>query len=177
MTTPLSGSSPYCTPQRFIDAYDLRTVGDLLSDTNTRLISSQILASTVLNELLMEASGWVESACMVAGRYAPADLAALTGNSAQMLAGMVAGIAMFFLWDRRPERLAKMALPAKADMALKQIGALEQGTAIFGILEVTQAGVPNVEFVTPEDIRTRNGVVNQARNLFGNRAMYNVPGS
>lgn len=186
MPTPISGPIPYCSPAQFLERYDVRTVGQLLSDTDVALSQTDVLQSTILNDLLMEASGWVESAALVANRYSPNDLYALatdpsalpgTGNSARMLAGIVAGITMFFLWDRRPTKYLEMGLPLRSEMAIEMLDRLRKGEAIFGIQEVANAGNPDPKFITPEQINTRNFSSNQARRFFGNRADYNVPGT
>jgi hypothetical protein len=174
MATPLSGSTPYCTNQQFLDRYDARTVGDLLSDNNVRAVN--LSSSALLTELLAEASGWVEAACLKSDHYLPSDLASLTGNSAGMLAGLVAGLAMFMIWDRRPTRLASVELPTRAKLALDQLDQLEKGVRIFGFAEAAAAGNLSPVFQDIDDINTLNLSSNQARRLFGDRARDYVPG-
>ncbi len=168
MGTPLSGATPYCTAQQFVDRFDWRTAADLLSDSGTRLTLQQVLASTVLLELLQEASGLVESACMVGNRYAPADLAGLTGNSQQLLIGLTAGVAAFHLFSRRPDR--KLDVPPRAQWAMEMLAKLEEGTAVFGILEVAEAGVVDHLVEQPSDVEARNMVTRIAGRFFGRRS-------
>src|SRR5262252_940921 len=100
--TNISGPVAYCTPQQMVNRYDVRTIGQYLSDDGVKLTPDEVKASPILEELLMEASGELEGALLRGGRYTPADLGALTGNGLEMLAGLVAGYCMFLVWDRRP---------------------------------------------------------------------------
>ena len=191
MSTPISSALPYCTVGQFFDRFDWRTVGDILGDADKRIdlgIMAQTgsPANTRLNNLLGEASGMVEAACLKANRYSVADLQGLTqpadvtagktSNAAQMLAGIVAGICMWLVWERRPERLANMQLPLRAQMAMNSLDALEKGEAIFGLQEVADAGNPKVNWQSHFDLWTRNPLSVQARRMFGRGPQWNVPG-
>ncbi len=139
--TVISGASAYCTPQQFLDRYDLRTVGRLLSDDGKSTLNQmQLLASPILASFLMEASGEVETVCLQGGRYTPADLAALAGtNHGMTLAGLVADLAMWRLWRRRPSKDDKA--PASVEDARDLLQRLGDGEAIFGFQETADAGV------------------------------------
>jgi hypothetical protein len=188
MSTPVSGLTPYCTLAQFFAKYDVRTVGDLMSDTGTRL------TPTVLNDpvtspvliMLTEASGWVEAAALKSERYSVLDLQTIinqplvptvppsyeASNSAEMLAGLVAGIAMFFIWDRRPERMSKAELPMRAQMALDMLEQLKEGSRIFSLQETAKAGVPAPVYVP--FCRTYTPT-KRARRFFGNTGDLRAP--
>ena len=177
MSTPLSGTSAYATASDFTARYDARTVAQLLSDADVQITSGQVPSNASLAALLQEASGMLESACLVGQRYQPADLSGLTGNSMQMLIGIVCGVGMYLLWCRRPEKYKDMKLPSRAELALRQMDDLRDGSRIFGILEAAEANnIPTPYFTQPNDLYLRNPVSVQARRFFGNRGQYNVPG-
>lgn len=178
MSTPASGTTPYAQPSDMLNRYDARSLGKLLSDTGAEMDQGDIPTSTVLTALLQQASGLIESACVVGMRYninpqaSPPinDLAALTGNSQQLLIGLVCDLTYWYLWNRRPHRERKSELPAQVEMAFDWLDRLRNGEAIFGLLENIQASVVSDVYETPQTIAQRNGVVFQAERYFGIRA-------
>jgi phage gp36-like protein len=183
MSTPSSGSTAYATPNDMVAYYDFRSVGELLTDDNVTqvLIPNAITGAgplnTLLLKLLMAAAGLIEAACTKGGNYVinvtaipPVnDLAALTGNSKEMLTEMNCDLTMWKLWKRRPT-LAPRELPVDVRAALENLDRLEKGEWIFGILEKQAAGALSDYVETPTDVYNRNGVVFQARKIFGRRS-------
>lgn len=162
--TPLTGSTSYATPTQFLDRYDVRTVGDLLSDTDTSLTASEVLTSTRLQAILDQASGDVETACVAGRRYVPDDLDALIangGNSAHYLIGLVCDLAMYKIMNRRPSPVAT-APPGPAQTALDALQLLRGGERILGFEEAATAGV-RVQFIN----QNRCSITNQAARYFG----------
>lgn len=168
MATPLSGASAYCTAAQLVQRYDTRTVGDLLSDSGTRLTAAQVLSSTVLAALLKQASGMLESACLVGKRYTPDDLAALEGNSAELAAGLVADLAIWLLYNRRPERRKEM--PGQVEVAFEFLDKIRSGERIFGFVEHAESATTQANVETSEDVEGRNGLAVQADRFFGTRS-------
>lgn len=178
MSTPVSGAAAYCTVAQFLQSYDVRTVGQLLSDTNVAYTVTDInnigsTANLTLLALLQKASGMLESACLLGNRYAPADLSGLTGNSAQFLAGLVADLAMWLLWNRRPDR--KTPIPAQASVALDWLESLRTGDRIFGTQEAMNAGEPEDVQEKVSDVQNRYGAVVIGRRFWGNRGNMLTP--
>ncbi len=169
MSTPLSGLSPYCSPAQLILLKDARTViGDWCSDNDTRIPQGSWATNPTMLLLLQQASGMVESAVAVGAMYkVPDDLVALTGNSATMLAGLVADLFTFLAWSRRPNRGTD--LPIEAKLAFEMLDKLRDGHAVLGILENMNAGTPSLSADTPEIIEERRGAVTIARRLWGRR--------
>lgn len=162
-----------------VDANNFTLNGSIGAGTPTAYVANSATwhQNLVLADLLREASGMVEMACLRGERYSPADLAGLTGNAAESLAGLVAGITLWLLWERRPTRLATMQLPLRAQMAMDQLAHLEAGDRIFGILEVASAGVASQpEFMTPNDLEYRNFTSVISKRYFGSRSQFHVPG-
>ncbi len=166
----------------------MRTVGQYLSDNDVPVSPTDVLGSQILKDLLQEASGIVEAYVLKGTRYSIADMQLIAHmapdgspisvptNTCQMLYGIVAGITMFLVWERRPLRYADKPMPLRSELAWEQVKALGDGAQIFGLLETAEAGVPQPEFMTVQQIFTRNFSSNQARRFFGDRAQYQVPG-
>jgi hypothetical protein len=128
----------YASQDDMIVRFDVRTLGDLLADNNVRLTSSQVQNSTVLAELLLQASGELETACIAGQRYLPADLSALRGASQSKLKGIVCSLAFQALMDRRPNIIAQE--PKAIGKAFELLNQLRQGERIFSLVESEQAG-------------------------------------
>ena len=145
--TPLTGSSAYATNADFLERYDARTVGDLLSDQGKRLQPSSISGSTRLTALLQQVSGEIEVAAVAGKRYQPEDLTALTGNAQQFLVGMVCDLALWRLLNRRP---MIQQMPLQCQQAFQLLELLRGGERIFPTDEAADAGV-NIERVSETD--------------------------
>ena len=166
--TPSSSASSYCSGAEFLLYYDVRVVGDLLADDGTQVASGSVAGNSKLAECLLAGSGDVEAACLVAERYTPTDLAALTGAADALLRRIVAALAMQYLRQRRARPDDKL-LP-EFEWAQKFLDRLRLGEKIFGFTEVQEAG----QMAGREDSFSKrqesNGMVYQASPFFGNRA-------
>ena len=170
--TPITGSAPYCSPAQFLKRYDVRTVGDLLSDNNVRLTPSQVTTALTFNPItnpdtvLAEASGWLESMIIKGQRYQIQDLlnlAATPGNGAAFLARLVADGTMYLLYDRRPDRRANM--PERVKAAHETYVALSRGEQILPFLETQEAGVHTERIRQP--LEQANLVTDRGYRYFG----------
>ena len=125
----------YATVAEFKLAYDTRLLGDLVSDDGKRTLA--LANDGVISQFLDTASGLIDAACRMGGRYTTAQLAALGTNSDALLVDITCQIAMGRLLQRRN--------PAdeKAVAVLEQAGAwlerLRLGEHIFDIDEVIDA--------------------------------------
>jgi len=175
MPTYASGGSAYATNADMQIRYDERTLGQLLSDDKAMLGSAEVAASATLTALLQQASGMVEAAACRGERYVITadgtrnDLASLTGNSKQLLAGLVCDLAMWLLWNRRPAMRPKGDMPGQTAVAMEFLDRLVKGDAVFGVIEAEEAG--NVsDVVETADIPTKRLDLSIAADrLFGRR--------
>lgn len=168
--TPLTGSAPYLTAARVWLYKDQRPVLELLLDDDTIATpnDSQDVTTTAGGRLLaalVSASGEVEEYAMVGGRYLPVDLAALTGNAAGRLEGLVADLAYWRLAKRRWPRLKPNEVSG-VEEALLALKRLSDGETIFGTVEAVEAGLPEVTTLDPGDDRR---TVRAASRFFGDR--------
>src|SRR5215475_11301986 len=165
----VSNLTPYLSPADFLKFADVRIIGDLCSDTGTRVTASALLTDPNLNAALQAASGRLEAACLKSSRYTPADLLVLsTSNSGYLLREIIAGITKGILYRRRPER--KLPPPPEYEEATKYLDELGGGAAIFGLQGVMDAGVISHEVERPDEVEARNMTTRQAEHYFGRRS-------
>ncbi len=163
MPTPLSSSTPYCSNTLFTTFHDWRNVADLLSDDDTRLADeATVQGNAKLATLLLVASGEVEAACLVSGRYTPSDLNALNGSTQALLQKLTADLAFWRITQRRwPD--ANPSGVAGAQAALDLLERLRLGERIFGLQEVADAGLPGASDFEHDRVSVEAG------RFFGNR--------
>lgn len=167
MSTPSSGSDSYADSDDLIARYDVRSVIELASDDTTPIAESDLTTDPRVLACLQDASGMIEAACTVGRRYTPADLAALTGNSAQFLKRLCCDLAMGMLFLARPDR--KGDPPKAYETALEFLKALSHGEWVFGLLESQNSGNLSHYVETADDVENRHGLVVAARRFFSRR--------
>lgn len=180
MSTPVTSANPYCTGTQFLEYYDARTVGQLLSDNDvpigslndgtTNVNAAVVAASSRLVKFLGSASGRVEAAAFRGGRYTPEDLAGiltLGGNASNLLQELVANLTIGRLSRRRPD-VQVMVMPQTNEAELF-LAALEHGESIFPLDTVVQAGTLQETIDTASDVENRRLATVQAAPLFGRR--------
>ena len=173
MPTPISATSPYITVANFLKRYDWRTIGQLMCDDDTEVPQLATLLDSATNEggnlylILQDASGELETAALVGGRYTVADLQALTGNQAAYIGRIVADLAVGKCYQRRPDLYSEM--PAQSTVASNILNALASGEVIFGLQDQIDAGHMEMTTDLPSDVETRNGMVVIAQEYFGRR--------
>lgn len=167
--TPDSATTPYCTAAQAVQFFDPSIWGDLLSDTKTRLTSAQVQANPILTQELLAASGEVEEAVLCGGRYSPTDLAALQAAGTAggtHLAKMVATLAF---WNATERRYPKTEMPSRVMRIFDSLDRLRTGEAIFGFIEVQEAGNAATQMFYPTLTELEESPVYQNRRMFGNR--------
>lgn len=164
-----SASTSYCTPAEMLMLFDTRFLGDLVFDDGTRATEAQLLASTKLQFILDAASGELESACCVGGRYTAADLAALTGVTRSRLSELVAWLAIGKLMGRRNPSVEKY--PQIAD-AREDLQMLREGVRIFTTVEAQEADEPALVQSTGFNVRPLPSSYCRAGRFFGRRSAY-----
>lgn len=154
----------YATVANWLTYCDTQIVGDLITDDEDetglrkRPTRDEILASEIAAEILLAASGEVDSALRVGKRYTPDQLAGLTGNAAAKLRKMTCDIATAVAMDRRPERVTGEIADRYYDKAAKSLKELRGGEAIFGLDDETDvtAGLMSNSGPTSLDVQDRN---------------------
>lgn len=154
----------YATPAELLARYDARTLGQLVRDDGRQATESELTTSTRVQAALDDASGEIDAALLVGGRYRPSDLAKLKGNAKSMLVRLTCWIAMRHLWGRRPY-LEDPAKDEAENQARKMLTALRKGELMFAVDEddALHASLPVMVRDTPETVRAQNLTVDRAR--------------
>jgi hypothetical protein len=111
----------------------------------------------------------VEAACTHGKRYTPADLAVLTGASTQHLVGIVCGLAMLELRERRWKLSSTGPIP-KDERTESQLDKLRLGEHVFGLVE-NQAAAQRMDGLDIDDLDPSEppNIIIRAGRYFGNR--------
>lgn len=173
MSTPVSATTPYCSAEEFLVFTDFREIVEYCSDANGQPMVNDFTddvtrTGQIALAILQSASGEIESAVLLGGRYTVDDLQALTGNQAQFLKQLVADLALWGFICRRTNPGTPM--PPKCEQAKAILNAIAQGEMIFGLQENIDAGVLQLTVETPADVVNRNLITFQAERMFGRRA-------
>ncbi len=170
--TPLSTATPYCSALKLFTYHDAQQCADMLRDgdgprpSRLCILDPTSDPGAVLLEILLGASGELESACLIGDRYSPTDLGALTGSGLQRLTKLVADLAFWTLAQRRQPSSADPEKVPGAKQALAELDRLRNGERIFGLQESADAGLPDVS--EPEPTRNIGSpVVSQSSRFFG----------
>ncbi len=162
-----TSATSYLSASEFLKRVDYRSVADLVSDTGTRATQGSLSSDVNLAACLLDASGILEEACLVSGRYHPIDLAALTGAGQAALYRLLSRMTMCLLFERRPDR--EMKQPWIIEYVEDQLQKLRDGERVFSFVEAEQTGVAITRVETAQDVERRNGVTVQAQRYLGRR--------
>ena len=159
----------YATAQNLLDRYDKSIINDLVSDEGTRLSYSDLLVDTKLLAALDDASGEVDAALLVGGRYSATDLSGLTGNALATLVRITCEIAIGFLYNRRPMFRVEDA-DRWAERTRAHIDRLRTGENVFNIAANITAGNPTLDGPTSIDYRRLNLIPERTKNYYPHRS-------
>lgn len=160
----------YATPTQFLERYDAQTVGDLVDDTGSQVTAAALLTNPVLQAMLDDASGAIEAAMLVGGRYTVAQLSSLTGNAQKHLVRICCDLAKAYLLRRRPSRDADKD-QSEMDLAERHLKALRTGDAVFGLPELIDATLPKVTGPSTVDFQDLNLIRDRTRNYYPARKL------
>lgn len=174
--TPVSGMAPYAAPADYLLAVDVRHSGDLARDDGTQATPAELLTDPRLAFALARASGMVEAAVMVSGRYTVADLQALAGNSLALLKHITCGLTVQVMRQVRAMN-EESDLPIYKD-AVALLAALHEGKNIFAFSETVEAGLPATRQLQPDwYFRRLPTLTSNWTRSFGLRANRRGPGA
>lgn len=165
----------YATASDLLTRYDSRRVGDLVSDSGAR--DANPAASPVLAACLDDASGMIDLACMVGGRYTPTTLAAMTGNSSKALVRLACDLAYGLLVARRGySSTDQKTMAPQYDQAQNTLELLRKGERVFDIYnggdpEEGSGTTATIKLIKARTLGYSNGsdMVGNAYRLFGRR--------
>lgn len=170
--TPNSTATPYCSAAVLFQFHDWQQIADMLRDgesprpTKMRLLDATSTEGAQLVNMLLAASGELESACQVGARYSPADLAALTGAGLLRLKKLTADLAFWLICEfRQPATADPKSIPGAAK-ALEALEQLKDGKRIFSFTESGTAGNPSVGTPDTSKMPDPGSILNRASRLF-----------
>jgi len=169
--TPNTSATSYLPAAEFLKRTDTRKVGQLCSDTNTAIPIGSLPTDANLEAALLDASGELETACLVGKKYDPVDIAALTGSGLSMVYRVLTVLAWNNLIDRRLD--LNIEQHPKTPWAEAVLEALRQGDRILSLSEVQDAGHLDYQDQTDADEVQRDGIVVQMDRYFGRRVNRN----
>lgn len=129
----------YATISDFSARYDVRLLGDLVNDDNTR--SGSLSGNAILTTLLTEATARVKAAAQSRGAYTESQLDALYVALDPFLIGLVCDVAMGLLYRRRGKGMPD-GHQEVFDAAMDQLKDLRDGRLVFGDTAAIAAQVP-----------------------------------
>ncbi len=138
----------FATAQDMIDRYDVRTLGDLVTDDGTRVAEASLPDNDKLAKALQAATGKVLAACLRANRYTKAQLLALSGESRDYLIDITCAIAFWNLWRRKPYTDLKDQQGQAKQEADEALEMLRSGDHIFDVSETREAGIPQIDTIS-----------------------------
>jgi len=159
----------YATGAEFLNRYDARLVGDLVSDTGTPVAPNDLSTNTVLLALLDDASAAVDAAVFVGNRYTPAQMASLSTTAASFVRRLVCDLGLIFL-KRRRGRFDNEKDAALLKECNETLDALRKGDDLLMLSGQTEAAASTIELVNPQLVRVpnRSTIRNRTRNYYPN---------
>ena len=137
----------YATGEDLIQRYDVRTIAALAWDEGEQMDLADVATHPNVLTALEDASGEMDVNLIVGGRYTPAQLAGITGNSLSHRKRITCAVAMAALFERRPGLLTETS-EAIAKTARGHLASLARGENVFGIVELENGAAANVSVET-----------------------------
>ena len=157
----------YATPADFLQRYDARLIGDLVSDTGTPVSAGGLPTNAVLQAVLDDASAAVDAAVFVGDRYTPAQMASLSTTAASFVRRLVCDLALLYLKRRRGR------FDAEKDSALlkelnETLKSLREGEDYLMLGTQTEAAAATIELVQPHlvAVPALRTIRNRTRNYY-----------
>lgn len=158
---------PYATVTDLIDRYDSRDLGGLVSDNDTQVSETSLVANRKALAALSDASGEIDAAMLVGNRYSVFELSNLTGHSKSHLIRITCDIAAARIMGRRIGRDGDK-IKLMIEVAEEHLERLRNGENVFNLTEQKAAGNPSATGLTTLEYEdpNRSGLI---RDRTGNR--------
>ena len=124
---------------------DERLLKELTSDTNADATVDG--SNTILTEALLRGGEEVAAAATRSQAYTVAELEALATDGNALLRGLVADLALCYLFERRGGEVPE-SVKAKANRAQTMLGDLRDGRKVFAVDANRQAGTASVSVIS-----------------------------
>jgi len=164
----------FATAADMLRRFDVRLLGDLVGDAGVRVAPSDLLTHDNLLTALNDAAGEIMSALLMGQRYTEDQLNDLTGNSESYLNRMNCGLALCYLYERRPwsEDPRRQHAIDSAERIRKDLEALRSGKIVLDTDGAKNAGLPTGRTPPLSVVNPLNMTVDRAREgYYMNRQM------
>lgn len=141
----------YATAADMVNRYSPAILGDLVSDSGTRVAEGSLAADAKMATALATATGKVKASILQGSRYTPAQISGMMtpgdplydAESSALLADITSRVAFWLLWQRKPwsDQHENQRKQAEADSE-SQLDRLRKGIEIFNIGPAVESGVP-----------------------------------
>lgn len=128
----------------FIKYADERLLKELATDTNA---DGTVATSDIITEALLRGGEEVASAATRSNSYTVTELESLATDGNALLRGLVADLALCFLFERRGGDVPE-SVKAKANRAQEALGSLRDGKRVFAVDANRGAGTASVAVIT-----------------------------
>lgn len=146
--------------------YDVRTLGDLLSDDGHAVSAQELNNNDYLKTLLLEATGEIKAALLRSQRYTSDELDAVISagsDTAEYLKGICCELTFWKIWERKPYVDAQQRLQAK-QFTRDTLESLRTGAFSLDVSRHQEAGTPKTDTVSSVVIQRDWGLfTDQAR--------------
>ncbi len=156
----------YADPQDLITRFDRNMIGDLAGDEAT---PADPLVSPRVARALDGASGEVNAAARMGGRYSAEELAALAGDDREFLKDLTCQLALLRLVGTRIQTIGEIAHKALRESADKLLDDLRAGRLVFGTPAAERAQTPGVGGPTAIEYQRLNLLPDRVRNYYPSR--------
>lgn len=151
------------SPDDFLVRFDVRTVGDLVQDSNTRITVPNLETDPNLQAILDDATGEIMVALRRGLRYSTADITALTTSDLAWLKRICCDIAFAMLLRRRPlERFEELSR-RQDEIAGEALARLASGEDLFDLPAQKGASVPTITGPSVAQLNTFNSLPTRCR--------------
>jgi hypothetical protein len=137
----------------FVNYADERLLKELATDDNT---DGTISSSTIITQALLRAGEEIASAATTSNTYSVTDLETLATANNAYLQGLVADLALCYLFERRGGDVPE-SVKAKANRAETALSSLRDGKRVLAVTSNRDAGLPQLSVVNA-NVRSQLGM-------------------
>jgi len=154
----------YATIAQLTTRYDVRKIGELISDTGSAVVPSDVLSNSIVQAALDDASARVLQFALIGQRYSEDDLNLLATNNDSALVRITCDLAMAFIVQRR---LLDINTYPQVKEGLADLERLRNGEMMFNVARDVAVGTATTGFPSVVQQSQTNSVTYEAQALFG----------
>lgn len=158
----------YATIDDLLARYDAGLISDLASDGGDA--EANLTASPRLSAALAGASGSVNSAALVGGRYTVEDLQGLAGDDREYLRDITCRLALLRLAGARITTIGEEVYKTLREETRAELDALKRGDRIFGTPGTSASQTPDTGGLTAIGYERLNLLPDRSRPYYPSRA-------